>query len=63
MNGVEPCLDKLWPSGNGQRSLAQSIAMSAFGIDVHLRWYSGIFQRHKIHNGIFDMHRIIFGLE
>ena len=36
--------------------------MSSLGVDVHFRRNLGVLKREKVHDGAFDVHRIVLGL-
>lgn len=60
---VQPGLDKLRPGGDRQPGVAEAVAVSALGIDMHFGGHFGFLQGHEVDDGVFDMDRIILGLE
>ena len=63
MDGLQPGLYQARPGGDWKPIAPESVAMAAFGVEVHFGWDLGVFQRQKVDGGVFDMHGIVFGLE
>jgi len=62
VDGLEPGLCQFWPSSDGKLGAPKSVTVSAIGIKMHLPRNFGVLQGEELDGGVFDMHRIVLGL-
>ena len=62
MNCVQPGFYEFGPVRNWEICGTQAIAVAAFSVDVKLGWHLRIFEREKIHRGVFDVDAVVLGL-
>ncbi len=49
-------------AGDGKLGAPKSVTVSAIGIEMHLRRNFGVLQGEEVNGGVFDMHRVVLGL-
>src|SRR5208283_2975560 len=63
LNGVEPGFDAPGPGGDRLRGPAEAITVSTLSIDVQFGGDLGALEREEVDDGVFNVHRIVLGLE
>ena len=60
---MEPGFHGSRPGGYRQCCPAQSVTVPALGVDVQFGRNLGVLEGEEVHDGVLNMHRIVFGLD
>ena len=63
LDGVKPSFCALRPVSDGKCCAAETVAVPTFGVEVHFGRDVGVLEGKEIHSRVFDVHRIVLGLD